>query len=1094
MGPQRRCTAAAQATVLRLVVTACIVFLVAPAGALGATSSGPTLRIGTKLVPPFAFAADIDAGRECVLQWAGAEQWCGFSFDLFDELFRVLVEEHALQTGASVGHAVNFPYTAANVTGFLNNDALIAAVARGDIDVGVAATTKNVEREREVDFTHTFLDSSLQVMAVRHTDIGATAVGLLDADVVTHTLPQVIMIMAMITGVFGTLAWVTELVEDDKERVFFREDWRGLLDAYGWAALRILGQDVGTPYGSWTQYVAVALDFSGMLVVAVLTAAITVNLTTDLVRNEIGGFEDLTDHSVGTVAGSTSERYLRVHGMVGMHIVTFDSVDDMLGNLTAGEVEAVLYDKPVLSFYANQRIAEGDASHTLVGEELDPQGYGFFVARHNTELREALNRGLLSLVWKERYVEMHGRYFQHRASSSQDDGDDGNGDISVEEADAQLGATWYLFLVVSAITAGTSACCLCLTFRRRKRIKQKRMSVKPLLLQHMRQQATAERDSSEGASDVGTSRRAAATGAGRGAHDSRIDGAAVKVAAAQALMLSPPPPSDFSKRFVDGRPANRHVLWRQGRARIRAFLDDIRERDKFVLDEDLPWATLKATRELQEMDMRLLVGLDEIAKGIEAVREAGLGEGGGCVSQARRCHHGVDGPGERTSDESTGNASPVCGTAEGTPASTSSDVARASGVSAEAAGNPMPPTVTATRTDPACDPRVTDEHAGPSLSEVTQVRGDGGGTHIRHPPQPANAAAHPPLIAAVSAADAPSGASAVVVPGPSDEREEPHYVAVELDMGPVPSASPRVQVGPGSHGMGVAHDNNHGSTQRYSGVPVLPVLHRPRRSPHAGSDQHSDTVTITPHVQTAALADRDVASSVGRGADGRGGTRGRERGRDRDFDGLPEGRVSSRGLRRGRSKSEAASGSDRRHHDRDGQRRAETPAGDSDGSGDAETPEDSSTEERDRPAYRHGRRRGRRYRVGGDSEHHAGRDHRGQVRVRRGGYSDADRRHRRIRRRSYGAAARTTTQHSDAPPQHDKRRLRPRDRHRDHRHHPHHHNGDPGRGHGSDNYINGTLDVVQVSAAGAHGSDLDVMFEVIEAGARSLERKSRRSR
>ena len=75
--------------------------------------------------------------------------------------------------------------------------------------------------------------------------------------------------------------------------------------------------------------------------------------------------------------------------------------------LKKGDVDAVVFDAPILSYTLNQ---SGDSSLQLVGPVFEKQNYGFAV-QQDSPLREQLNRALLALNERGFLEELRKKWF-----------------------------------------------------------------------------------------------------------------------------------------------------------------------------------------------------------------------------------------------------------------------------------------------------------------------------------------------------------------------------------------------------------------------------------------------------------------------------------------------------------------------------------------------------------------------------------------------------------------------------------------------------------------------------------------------------------
>ena len=143
--------------------------------------------------------------------------------------------------------------------------------------------------------------------------------------------------------------------------------------------------------------IAVVWMLSGILIISSFTATVTSALTVGQLRARISGPSDLPRVRVATVADSTSQAYLR-----SRHIrhQKFSELADALAALDAGEVEAVVYDAPLLRF---ETVHDYPRLHVLPGT-FERQDYAIAMPS-NSPLREQVNRAVLRVISKPSWDE-----------------------------------------------------------------------------------------------------------------------------------------------------------------------------------------------------------------------------------------------------------------------------------------------------------------------------------------------------------------------------------------------------------------------------------------------------------------------------------------------------------------------------------------------------------------------------------------------------------------------------------------------------------------------------------------------------------------
>ena len=176
--------------------------------------------------------------------------------------------------------------------------------------------------------------------------------------------------------------------------------WRGIGAGVWWSivTLTTVGYGDKAPKTGAGRIIAVLWMLSGILIISSFTAAVTSALTVGQLRSRIRGPGDLLGASVATVADSTSQSYLQ-----SRHIrhQRFAELKDALSALDAGQVQAVVYDAPMLRF---QVVHDHPNLHVLPGT-FERQDYAIAMPS-DSPWREQVNRAVLRVIsrrsWEER--------------------------------------------------------------------------------------------------------------------------------------------------------------------------------------------------------------------------------------------------------------------------------------------------------------------------------------------------------------------------------------------------------------------------------------------------------------------------------------------------------------------------------------------------------------------------------------------------------------------------------------------------------------------------------------------------------------------
>jgi polar amino acid transport system substrate-binding protein len=278
---------------------------------------------------------------------------------------------------------------------------LLEAVRSGRADVGIAAVSITADRERSFDFSQPMFDSGLQILVRSGGRTRSSVFGVLGS-LLAQGLLSLLAWMLVVVVIVAHVVW---LIERHKERgIVPHAYWPGMGKAVWWAAATLATQADEMPRTRWGRVVAVFWMFTSVVFVAYFTATVTASLTVQELQGSIRGPDDLRGKRVATASGSTSAAYLREHRI---DMIGYAGIDEAYGALLAEQVDAVVYDSPILLYYASHG---GSGKAHVVGPVFRKESYGIVVPPHSAH-RKPINRVLLSLQEDGTYQELHDKWF-----------------------------------------------------------------------------------------------------------------------------------------------------------------------------------------------------------------------------------------------------------------------------------------------------------------------------------------------------------------------------------------------------------------------------------------------------------------------------------------------------------------------------------------------------------------------------------------------------------------------------------------------------------------------------------------------------------
>lgn len=279
-------------------------------------------------------------------------------------------------------------------------DLMVRAVRNGAADVAIGNIGMTAAREAHIDFTQPMFTSGLQIMTQFSMRENVLSVLL---SIFSPTLLTVLGIAFVILNVIAHAIW---WLERHSTSDFEANYWVGIQEAFYWAVVTAttVGYGDKVPRRFLGRMVAILWMLLSLFLVSYFTANVTTALTVNELRGAINGPEDLRGREVGTIVGTTAAKYLAQRGLTYR---TFANMQSLVAALTTGQIDAVVYDAPVLQYYVSQQT---EHSLRLVEPIIQPEFYGIVLAQ-DSPLREKINIALFQLHEDGRYSRLQQRWF-----------------------------------------------------------------------------------------------------------------------------------------------------------------------------------------------------------------------------------------------------------------------------------------------------------------------------------------------------------------------------------------------------------------------------------------------------------------------------------------------------------------------------------------------------------------------------------------------------------------------------------------------------------------------------------------------------------
>lgn len=277
---------------------------------------------------------------------------------------------------------------------------LIAGVESGQFDIAIAAITVTPARERRVDFTHPLYSTGLGIATSIKQESFLWG---LTKRLFSWQFFSVIAGLTLLLLVIGMLMWLAERRRNPEQ--FGGNSRSGLASGFWWAAVTMttVGYGDKAPITIWGRVLGLTWMFGAIIIISSFTAAMASALTVGQLEGTISGPSDLVTSKTASVRDSTAAEWLRDRAYL---YNTYDSIEAAMTAAAKGEVDAVVHDRPLLRYWAQEKFSD---QLLVIESEFQRQDYAFAV-KQGSPLREALNISILELVPSERWQAIRESY------------------------------------------------------------------------------------------------------------------------------------------------------------------------------------------------------------------------------------------------------------------------------------------------------------------------------------------------------------------------------------------------------------------------------------------------------------------------------------------------------------------------------------------------------------------------------------------------------------------------------------------------------------------------------------------------------------
>jgi ABC-type amino acid transport substrate-binding protein len=263
------------------------------------------------------------------------------------------------------------------------NQEILDGVVKGTFDAGIAAITITAQRERAVDFTLPYYTAGLGVAV----STGEPRWRAIFRTLFSLGFLQAVSILLGLAMCVGFLIWLLER----RKTEHFSGGARGLGTGVWWSATAMTQAGAGeqAPATLPGRLVAIGWMIASVIAVAVFTAGVTSALTQREMQGIVHDTNDLRHVRVGAVANSPTVSYLDRERISHQ---TFPTAVDALKALEANDLDAFVYDKPLLTWLVLRDFAPKLRVLEIV---LEREHYAIALPKLSTPLHRLINGALL---------------------------------------------------------------------------------------------------------------------------------------------------------------------------------------------------------------------------------------------------------------------------------------------------------------------------------------------------------------------------------------------------------------------------------------------------------------------------------------------------------------------------------------------------------------------------------------------------------------------------------------------------------------------------------------------------------------------------
>lgn len=288
---------------------------------------------------------------------------------------------------------INLPY---RFVLYENVPLLIDGLENHEVDIIASSLTINANRLENIDFSQPFFHTDIAIIVEKIKPTFLTTL----KSIFSKNVIKILTALVLLLFFLGIIIWVAER----KKNQHFRKDWKGIFDgAYFMSVvMTTVGFGDKAAITSIGKTIVVIWMFIALGITGLFIGGISSSLTINSIESGIENISDLNKLKVGCIANTTPGKFLEENNI---KYINYKNVLEGLNDMKNGNLEAFVYDRPVLIFY-NDFLK---TSFEISKKKYYPQTFGIGF-RYDNPLREYFNVLLLNYMESDNWNELMEKY------------------------------------------------------------------------------------------------------------------------------------------------------------------------------------------------------------------------------------------------------------------------------------------------------------------------------------------------------------------------------------------------------------------------------------------------------------------------------------------------------------------------------------------------------------------------------------------------------------------------------------------------------------------------------------------------------------